>query len=55
VVFYGEKEFSQRYFPDRLKAEPVGEDASSNILLGKHVCPSCGKVEMSFEEVGDWA
>jgi hypothetical protein len=55
MVFYGDKGFSQSFFPDRLKAEPVGEDSSSNILVGKHVCPSCGKVEMTFEEVGDWA
>jgi hypothetical protein len=55
MVFYGSADFSQNYYPDRLKAEPVGEDVSTNIREGKHVCPSCGKVGLTFKEIGDWA
>ncbi len=55
MVFYGSPDFSQKYFPDRTEAEPVGEDTSSNILIGRHVCPSCGKVELTFEDVGYWS
>ncbi len=31
------------------------EDDSSNILMGRHVCPSCGKVELTFEDIGYWS
>lgn len=55
VVFYGSKDFSKRYFPDITKVEPVGEDTSSNIQDGRHVCPECGKVALVFEGRGDWS
>jgi ribosomal protein L37AE/L43A len=55
MAFYGSEDFSSKYFPDRLKAEPVAEDTAKGLLNGRHVCPSCGKVELTFEERGDWS
>lgn len=55
MVFYGSKEFSSKYYVDKMKAEPVAEDTTTGLLKGRHVCPSCSKVEMTFEEKGDWS
>jgi len=55
MIFYGSPDFSAKYFPDPLKAEPVGEDLDKDLLKGRHVCPACGKVELTFVERGEWS
>lgn len=55
MVFYGSPDFSAKYYPDRLKAEPVAEDTTKDILKGRHVCPECGKVGLTFAEKGNWS
>lgn len=55
MVFYGAEDFSKKYYLDRMKAEPVAEDTTKDVLKGRHVCPSCGKVGLTFVEEGDWA
>jgi hypothetical protein len=55
MVFYGSEGFSSKFYPDRMKAEPVAEDTTRDLLKGRHVCPSCGKVELTFEEHGEWS
>lgn len=54
MVFYGSSDFSRKFWTDRLQAVPVGEDISNDITKGKHVCPQCGKVELTFIKGKMW-
>jgi len=54
VVFYGDRRFSILFFPDPLHSEAVAEDSTDELTKGRHVCPECGEVGLTFERVGHW-
>lgn len=54
VVFYGDRRFSVLFFSDPLHAEGVAEDSTDVLTEGRHVCPQCGKVALTFRNIGQW-
>jgi len=54
VVFYGDRRFSTQFFTDPLRSEKVAEDTTEELTEGNHICPQCGEVSLTFENIGRW-